>query len=88
MTLIILGLLILLQDLQSGAMTSPFSHSGIYLRIAGFILFLIGFLSSCIVQIGTGEVGVQVLFGSVQNTYTGQWPAFYQSTDRRAKTGY
>jgi regulator of protease activity HflC (stomatin/prohibitin superfamily) len=38
------------------------------MRIIGFVLFLIGFLSSCIVQIGTGEVGVQILFGNVQNT--------------------
>jgi regulator of protease activity HflC (stomatin/prohibitin superfamily) len=28
---------------------------------------LIGFITSCFVQIGTGEVGVQVLFGNVQN---------------------
>jgi regulator of protease activity HflC (stomatin/prohibitin superfamily) len=47
---------------------NAFSRNAVYLRIAGVIIVLIGFISSCIVQIGTGEVGVQVLFGSVQNT--------------------
>src|SRR5450631_4947896 len=47
---------------------SPLSPFAVYLRAAGFVIFLIGFISSCIVQIGAGEVGVQILFGSVQNT--------------------
>jgi regulator of protease activity HflC (stomatin/prohibitin superfamily) len=68
MTLIILGLLILLTGLVIRRHDSPFSPYLVYLRVAGLVLFLIGLLSSCIVQIGTGEVGVQVLFGSVQNT--------------------
>jgi len=68
MTLIILGLLILILGFVVRHQTSPISHYGGYMRIIGFVLFLIGFLSSCIVQIGTGEVGVQILFGNVQNT--------------------
>jgi regulator of protease activity HflC (stomatin/prohibitin superfamily) len=68
MTLIVLGLLVLLAGFIVRRVASPVSHYCNYFRIAGFLLFLIGFLSSCIVQIGTGEVGVQVLFGSVQNT--------------------
>jgi regulator of protease activity HflC (stomatin/prohibitin superfamily) len=67
MTLIILGLLILLVGFVIRRHPSPFSPFAVYLRAAGLILFLIGFLSSCIVQIGPGEVGVQILFGSVQN---------------------
>ena len=47
---------------------TPLTPFAGYIRIGGFIIFLIGLLSSCIVQIGTGEVGVQILFGSVQNT--------------------
>lgn len=31
-------------------------------------MLLLGVVMACFVQIGTGEVGVQVLFGSVQNT--------------------
>jgi regulator of protease activity HflC (stomatin/prohibitin superfamily) len=68
MTLIILGLLILILGFVARRLTSPISHYSGYLRIAGFVLFLIGFISSCVVQIGTGEVGVQILFGNVQNT--------------------
>jgi regulator of protease activity HflC (stomatin/prohibitin superfamily) len=67
MTLIILGLLILIAGFVVRRHTSPISHYGGYMRIIGFFLFLIGFISSCIVQIGTGEVGVQILFGNVQN---------------------
>jgi len=68
MTLIILGLLLLIAGFAIRRQMTPFSRYGIYLRISGIILAFIGFLSSCIVQIGTGEVGVQILFGSVQNT--------------------
>jgi regulator of protease activity HflC (stomatin/prohibitin superfamily) len=68
MTLIILGLLILIVGFAVRRQVSQISHYGVYIRIIGLVLFLIGFLSSCIVQIGTGEVGVQILFGSVQNT--------------------
>jgi regulator of protease activity HflC (stomatin/prohibitin superfamily) len=68
MTLIILGLLLLIAGFAIRHQMIPFSRYAVYLRIAGVIVALIGFLSSCIVQIGTGEVGVQVLFGSVQNT--------------------
>jgi len=67
MSLIIFGLLIILIGFAIRRHPSPFSPYTVYLRLAGFILFLIGFLSSCIVQIGPGEVGVQILFGSVQN---------------------
>ena len=68
MTLIILGLLVLIGGFVVRSHNSPFSPYAVYLRIAGLVVFLIGLLSACIVQIGTGEVGVQVLFGSVQNT--------------------
>jgi regulator of protease activity HflC (stomatin/prohibitin superfamily) len=68
MTLIILGLMILIAGFVIRRQMSPFAVYAVYLRIAGVLLFLIGIISSCIVQIGTGEVGVQILFGSVQNT--------------------
>ncbi len=67
MTLIIFGLLMLVIGFVVRRHTSPISHYGVYLRAGGLVLFLFGFLSACIVKIGTGEVGVQVLFGSVQN---------------------
>lgn len=68
MTLIILGLLVLIGGFVVRRHNSPFSPYAVYLRVAGLVVFLVGLLSACIVQIGTGEVGVQVLFGSVQNT--------------------
>jgi len=37
------------------------------LRLGGLSLAVIGLLSATIVQIGAGEIGVQVLYGSVQN---------------------
>ena len=37
------------------------------LRLGGLGLAIIGLLSACIVQIGAGEIGVQMLYGSVQN---------------------
>jgi len=37
------------------------------LRLGGSGLALIGILSAAIVQVGAGEIGVQVLYGSVQN---------------------
>ena len=68
MTLIILGLLLLIAGFAIRHQMSAFSRYAVFLRIAGVVIAIIGFLSSCVVQIGTGEVGVQVLFGSVQNT--------------------
>jgi regulator of protease activity HflC (stomatin/prohibitin superfamily) len=68
MTLITLGLLILIAGFVIRRHATPFTPYSFYLRIAGLLLFLVGFISSCIVQIGAGEVGVQILFGSVQNT--------------------
>ncbi len=68
MSLIILGLIVLIAGFVTRRNMSPLSPYSIYLRILGFLLFLFGIISSCIVQIGPGEVGVQILFGSVQNT--------------------
>ena len=67
MSLIILGLLILVAGIVARRHMSTFSPYAVYLRAIGFVILLIGILSSCIVQIGPGEVGVQILFGSVQN---------------------
>ena len=46
---------------------SSLSIYGRILRLVGLGLAVIGLLSACIVQIGAGEIGVQVLYGSVQN---------------------
>lgn len=67
MTLLIVGLIFFL----AGALALRRNHSlSIYariLRLGGLGLAIIGLLSACIVQIGAGEIGVQILYGSVQN---------------------
>jgi regulator of protease activity HflC (stomatin/prohibitin superfamily) len=68
MTLIILGLILLILGIALRRRPSAFSPYSVYLSIGGFLIFLFGLLSACFVQIGTGEVGVQILFGSVQNS--------------------
>ena len=43
---------------------SPFSN---VIRLLGLLIIVIGFLTSCIKQIDAGQVGVQQLFGKVEN---------------------
>jgi len=50
--------------LRSPSSLSPYAR---ILRLGGLGLAVIGVLTACIVQIGAGEIGVQVLYGSVQN---------------------
>jgi regulator of protease activity HflC (stomatin/prohibitin superfamily) len=37
-------------------------------KIVGLVLIVLGFLTSCIVQVNAGKVGVQSLFGKINNT--------------------
>lgn len=67
MLLFILGTILLIAGLVIGRRPSPLSASARYMRLGGLVILLLGLFSACFVQIGTGEVGVQVLFGSVQN---------------------
>jgi regulator of protease activity HflC (stomatin/prohibitin superfamily) len=67
MVLFILGLIALIAGIVVGRRPSPLSASARYLRSGGVAVMLIGVLTACFVQIGTGEVGVQILYGSVQN---------------------
>src|SRR4051812_4976874 len=71
MFLIILGIIILI-----GSVTF-LSHNEHYLRFRSAIRWLgtlfiaLGILSSCIVQIDAGYIGVKVLFGNIQNDVLG-----------------
>jgi regulator of protease activity HflC (stomatin/prohibitin superfamily) len=66
MTFIILGLIIFFaariftQNTNTQRFTNP-------ARIIGVIVVLLGVLTSCIVQIEAGEIGVQKLFGKIQD---------------------
>jgi regulator of protease activity HflC (stomatin/prohibitin superfamily) len=66
MALIILGLIIIFaaRFLTHNQNTIRFTNPT---RIVGFIIILLGVLTSCIVQIEAGEIGVQKLFGKIQN---------------------
>jgi regulator of protease activity HflC (stomatin/prohibitin superfamily) len=67
MFLIILGIIILIA-ITAIAKTNPpvakFAGAG---RLVGLLFILLGIATACVKQIDAGEVGVKVLFGSVQN---------------------
>ena len=65
MVLLILGLTILIIGLVARRVPSFLAYARA-LRIGGLAFILVGLLTACFVQIGPGEVGIQVLFGSVQ----------------------
>jgi regulator of protease activity HflC (stomatin/prohibitin superfamily) len=71
MFLIVIGIIVLIITgivVKNSPAMSKFKPIG---RITGFIFILLGILSSCIKQIDAGEVGVKVLFGSIQNDVMG-----------------
>ncbi len=66
MTFIILGLVIIFAA-RFFALTPNTKRFINPARIVGFIIVLLGVLTSCIIQIEAGEIGVQKLFGKIQN---------------------
>ncbi len=67
MLLVILGLIILIAAaifLRNNPALEKFKPVG---RIVGFLFIALGILTSCVKQIDAGDVGVKVLFGSIQN---------------------
>jgi hypothetical protein len=68
MLVLIIGLIVLILGIAAGRRPSPLSPYSRYLRAGGTVLLLLWLLTACFVQIGTGEIGVQILFGSVQNS--------------------
>ena len=66
MALIVLGFIILLTGayLSRNPNIKRFANP---IRLIGFIVILLGVLTACIVQINAGEIGVQKLFGKIQN---------------------
>ncbi len=67
MFLIILGLIAVAVGFAVAKTDSPVQKFSKLIRTLGFVLMLIGVLTSCIVQIDAGQVGVQKLFGKVQS---------------------
>lgn len=71
MFLIILGIIVLViaaTVLKNNPALARFKNLG---RILGFVFILTGILISSIIQINPGEIGVKILFGSVQNDVLG-----------------
>ncbi|WP_375434567.1 prohibitin family protein [uncultured Hymenobacter sp.] len=66
MTLIFLGLLLLLVGFNAGKISLSLERLRGGLLLVGTLLAVLGLVSSTIVQIEPGEVGVQTLFGSIQ----------------------
>jgi len=67
MFLLVLGFVILIVVtvvIKKNPALARFSTIG---RLIGFLFIAIGIISACIVQINPGEIGVKILFGSVQN---------------------
>ena len=71
MFLIILGIIVLIiaaTVLKNNPALARFKNVG---RTLGFVFILVGILISSIIQINPGEIGVKILFGSVQNDVLG-----------------
>ncbi|MEP7266702.1 MAG: prohibitin family protein [Saprospiraceae bacterium] len=66
MGLVILGLILFVIAGQAKALNSPFARFSALGKGLGIALILIGIFSSAVVQIEAGRVGVQSLFGKVQ----------------------
>ena len=71
MALIIIGLLVIIAVLGFKTNDEQFKKIVKPVAVAGFLLMLLGILTSCIIQIDAGEVGVQKIFGKVQNNVLG-----------------
>ncbi len=65
MFLIVAGIIALIAGIIVSKTYSPIQRYSNIFRIAGIVLVIIGGLLASIVQIGAGEVGVQKLFGKV-----------------------
>ncbi|MHC1778501.1 MAG: prohibitin family protein [Lentimicrobium sp.] len=67
MAIIILGIIVLVAGLVLGKMDSPVKPYTGTIRVVGIIILLIGTAFSAVYQIEPGQVGVQKLFGKVNN---------------------
>lgn len=71
MLLIVLGIIILIvvtAIAKTSAVASKFAGAG---RIVALLFILLGISSACVKQIDAGEIGVKILFGSIQNDVMG-----------------
>jgi regulator of protease activity HflC (stomatin/prohibitin superfamily) len=67
MTVIIVGIIILIIGVVSSKSDSPLHPYRTIVKTVGVVVVLIGMSIACVVQVEPGEVGVQKLFGKVNN---------------------
>lgn len=67
MFLIIVGIIVIVFGFVLAKNESPFKAYNSTIRIVGFLILLIGLGLSSVKQIEPGDVGVQKLFGKVNN---------------------
>ena len=67
MFLIVLGILLLIVGIVAASRNDSLKRLGNPLRIIGLLFIVLGIFAASIVQIGAGEVGVQTLYGKVEN---------------------
>jgi regulator of protease activity HflC (stomatin/prohibitin superfamily) len=67
MTIIIVGIIIIIIGLVAAKSDPQFRKYRSLIQTAGVVVILVGISIACIVQVEPGEVGVQKLFGKVNN---------------------
>jgi regulator of protease activity HflC (stomatin/prohibitin superfamily) len=67
MLIAVLGIIILIVGIVLKRSPEPGSHFAGIVRTVGIVVVVLGLLLSSVKVIDRGEVGVQVLFGKVQN---------------------
>ncbi len=67
MTVIVIGIIILIIGFVAAKADAPLRKYRSMIKTAGVIVILIGMSIACVVQVEPGQVGVQKLFGKVNN---------------------
>jgi regulator of protease activity HflC (stomatin/prohibitin superfamily) len=67
MIIVIVGVFLLVAGFVVSKSDSPLAANSKSFRIGGIVLVVVGLLSKCVVQIDAGKVGVQSLFGNVND---------------------
>ena len=71
MFLIVLGIIVFIVVgvvIRNNPVAAKFAGAG---RIVALLMIVLGILTACIKQVDAGEVGVKILFGSIQNDILG-----------------
>jgi regulator of protease activity HflC (stomatin/prohibitin superfamily) len=67
MTVIVVGIIIIIIGFVAAKSDAPLRNYRSMIKTAGMIVILIGLSIACVVQVEPGQVGVQKLFGKVNN---------------------